>query len=108
MIKPPRYRPDMDGGHRTQYDRNKRIIFHSQEYCALCGGLVDFSRKFPDPLSPSIDHIIPVSRGGDPSALENMQLAHLGCNAAKGNRNIKSNKPSASQTMTVSHDWRTF
>lgn len=51
--------------------------------CALCFDPIDFSLAFPHPLSKSVDHIIPLSKGGphDPS---NCQLAHLICNTAKG------------------------
>ena len=38
-----------------------------------------------DPLSPSVDHIVPVTLGG-PHIYANVQLAHLECNRAKGNR----------------------
>jgi 5-methylcytosine-specific restriction endonuclease McrA len=53
--------------------------------CRLCGKRVMRSRPWPDPLSPSLDHIVPLTKGGahDPS---NVQLAHLRCNTAKGNR----------------------
>ena len=53
--------------------------------CGLCGLPVDDSLAWPHPQSPSLDHVIPLSKGGihDPS---NVQLAHLRCNTAKGNR----------------------
>jgi 5-methylcytosine-specific restriction endonuclease McrA len=53
--------------------------------CHLCGGRVSRSRQHPDPLCASLDHVVPVSRGGtnDPS---NLRLAHLRCNCAKGDR----------------------
>ena len=50
--------------------------------CSICGKVVDFSRRFPDPLSPSVDHVIPLSRGGV-NAPENLALACLGCNRKK-------------------------
>lgn len=53
--------------------------------CGICGSAVDRSRKRPDPLSPSIDHIVPQSKGGEHS-YANCQLAHLGCNCRKGDR----------------------
>lgn len=53
--------------------------------CQLCGGLVDVTRFHPDPLSPSLDHVVPMSKGG-PHLRSNVQTAHLGCNISKGNR----------------------
>jgi 5-methylcytosine-specific restriction endonuclease McrA len=56
--------------------------------CALCGG--DIIMGLPsgpkgDDRGPSIDHIIPKSLGGSDD-LENLQMAHWGCNRKKGNR----------------------
>lgn len=53
--------------------------------CQLCGEPVSPECRWPDPLSPSIDHIVPLSMGGEHS-IDNVQLAHLGCNSRKGNR----------------------
>lgn len=46
---------------------------------------VDMSAKWPDLGSPSVDHILPLSQGGD-DTLTNVALACLGCNLSKGNR----------------------
>lgn len=54
--------------------------------CGLCGGRVTRMKAHPDPNAPSIDHIIPVSRGGSPDDPANLQLAHLGCNLSKRDR----------------------
>ena len=53
--------------------------------CQLCLKAVDATLKFPDPMSLSIDHVIPLAAGGthEPG---NVQLAHMGCNARKGVR----------------------
>lgn len=53
--------------------------------CGLCERLVDAELVYPDPMSKSLDHVVPLSKGGshDPS---NAQLAHLRCNVSKGNR----------------------
>lgn len=53
--------------------------------CGICGEAVEPNCEWPDPLSPSLDHIVPLSKGGAHS-LENVQLAHLGCNVSKGDR----------------------
>lgn len=80
---PAIYRPDRDGKHRAQYDKNKKRIYAQQKICGICGQEVDFSYKFPHPLSPCVDHIIPVAKGGHPSDIDNLQLAHFKCNRAK-------------------------
>jgi 5-methylcytosine-specific restriction endonuclease McrA len=53
--------------------------------CGICSNAVDMGTSWPDPMSPSLDHIVPLSKGGahDP---DNVQLAHLTCNVAKGSR----------------------
>lgn len=51
--------------------------------CGICGDSVDKSLKWPDPMSPSLDHIQPLSKGGH-HVLSNVQLAHLECNVRKG------------------------
>lgn len=53
--------------------------------CQLCMAPIPKDAKHPDPLSATVDHIVPMSCGGGhlPS---NVQLAHLGCNTSKGNR----------------------
>ena len=78
-------RPDKQGGHRGSYEKNKKIIFKTQNTCGICGRPVDFSIKTPNPMSAVIDHIIPVSKGGHPSDIENLQLAHWTCNRQKSN-----------------------
>lgn len=55
--------------------------------CGICHHEVDLSLTYPDPLSPSVDHIIPLARGGA-NAPENFQLAHLHCNVSKQARLI--------------------
>lgn len=53
--------------------------------CHICGMPVDQKILWPDPKSPSLDHVLALSKGGihDPS---NVRLAHLGCNSSKGDR----------------------
>jgi 5-methylcytosine-specific restriction endonuclease McrA len=56
-----------------------QIIARDGYTCGLCKGPVE-------PQDLSIDHIIPITRGGgdDP---DNLQVTHLICNVRKGNRN---------------------
>lgn len=53
--------------------------------CGFCGGAVDPSLKSPDPWAPSLDHIIPRSKGG-PDDETNLRIVHRYCNGVRGNR----------------------
>jgi 5-methylcytosine-specific restriction endonuclease McrA len=82
-------RIDRSGEHRRAFDKNKQRILKTQEICGICGRPVDKALKYPHPLSASVDHIIPVSRGGHPSDIENLQLAHWTCNRQKSDKMTK-------------------
>lgn len=59
-------------------------IFHRDHYiCYLCNWLVDMDAVYPHPMSPIIDHIYPLSKGGAHD-WRNVATAHWKCNAAKG------------------------
>ena len=86
-------RPDRDGTHRVQFDKNKRKIYATQTVCGICGKPVDMTIRYPHPLSKCIDHIIPVSKGGHPSDINNLQLAHRTCNRQKSDKILEENFP---------------
>jgi 5-methylcytosine-specific restriction endonuclease McrA len=52
------------------------------DVCQLCG-LPVVDEPFPHPLSPTFDHIMPLSQGGLHER-SNLQLAHFSCNSSKG------------------------
>ena len=54
-------------------------------HCAICGQPVDMSLRYPDPLSPTVEHLVPRSKGGTDD-LSNLRVAHHTCNVRKGNR----------------------
>ena len=83
---PTHKRPDRDGTHQAAFERNRKKILLTQDVCGICGRPVDKSLKFPHPMSPTVDHIIPIDRGGHPSAIENLQLAHFACNRQKSDK----------------------
>lgn len=88
-------------GHRmSEKTHRRRALIHSGEYepirhrdiyvrdgwiCGICGEQIDAALGYPDAMSASLDHIIPLSRGGAHRA-DNVQAAHLRCNNRKGNR----------------------
>lgn len=53
--------------------------------CHLCGELVDDSLPRLAKMGASLDHVIPLSKGGTDHP-ENLKLAHFICNVRKGNR----------------------
>jgi hypothetical protein len=50
--------------------------------CGICRSKVDMARVFPHPEAPTVDHIVPLARGGD-DMRANLQLAHFLCNSRK-------------------------
>jgi hypothetical protein len=64
--------------------RIDEVVARDKGRCHICRGRV--SRKpYPHPRSRSMDHVIPLSRGGT-HTLDNVRLAHLQCNVAKKHR----------------------
>ncbi|WP_112469424.1 HNH endonuclease [Streptomyces triticisoli] len=53
--------------------------------CQLCGKRVAMKQVVPHPKAPTVDHVVPVSEGGDDTRA-NVQLAHFLCNSVKGPR----------------------
>ena len=108
-----RNRPDQQAGHSGEFQKNRQKIFKTQNVCAICGKPVDKSLKYPHPLSKTVDHIIPVSKGGHPSDINNLQLAHWTCNRAKGANIEHAKKIDASEVISNrnlphSLDWKNF
>jgi len=64
-------------------DYDRREIFERDGWrCQLCGGRLHRKRVVPHPKAPTIDHILPLSAGGD-DAPWNVQAAHFECNSRK-------------------------
>lgn len=51
--------------------------------CGICGHPIPPDLRWPAPFSASIDHILPLAKGGR-HTLDNVQAAHLICNISKG------------------------
>lgn len=63
------------------------VIARGSQDCYRCGQPVDFTLKWPDPNSFSLEHIKP--RDLYPELeydLANVTASHLGCNSAAGKR----------------------
>lgn len=61
----------------------REIFIRDNWRCQICKKKVNEKFAAPDPRSPSLDHIIAMSKGG-PHLRTNVQCAHYGCNSRKG------------------------
>lgn len=102
-------RPESDPARRAVFDNNKKIILATQSICGICGMPVDKSLKYPDPFSPTVDHIIPCARGGSDD-LDNLQLAHRKCNREKSDSMPEKTmtKKDPNHDLPQSVNWRTY
>lgn len=64
-------------------DYTSNYVFRRDNWtCGICGRKINKRLKWPMPFSPSIDHIVPLSKGGNDNPA-NVQAAHLRCNLGK-------------------------
>ena len=61
---------------------NNYIFNRDRWTCQLCGEKINKRLKWPNPRSKSLDHIMPLSKGGNDSPT-NVQASHLRCNMSK-------------------------
>lgn len=63
-------------------DQHRRVIARDKPPCAICLLPIDYSLRHPDPMSYTVDHVIPLAKGGT-DTLDNKQSAHRTCNRTK-------------------------
>lgn len=66
------------------FDRQE-IFVRDGWICQLCHEPIDQAARWPNQMSASVDHIIPITLGGEHSRA-NVQASHLICNIRKGGR----------------------
>lgn len=82
--KNDRRRVQKRGGGHERVDRQR--VFERDGYRCFCGKPLDMTKVAPHhPLAPTIDHIVPLSKGGDHN-YANVRAAHFACNVRRGNR----------------------
>nr|DAN34961.1 MAG TPA: HNH endonuclease [Bacteriophage sp.] len=59
----------------------------SDKTCCLCGTRIDDTLSSPHPMSPTLEHLTPISRGGTHN-LDNIDFAHRACNTKKGPKTL--------------------
>jgi 5-methylcytosine-specific restriction endonuclease McrA len=97
------YNPRSSNGSLRKQVRNRVLAVY--DTCALCGLPVDKSLTTPNPYSPEVDEIIPVSLGGSPYEWSNLQLAHRACNRQKSNHLFYSKRQTKEGKSEVSRNW---
>ena len=113
-LKTASKRSDRTPGNRGAYEAARQKILKTQTVCGICGKPVDFSLKYPHPMSATVDHIVPVSRGGHPSDIDNLQLAHRCCNRQKSDKLLRPHsKAEGEQTISnrilpLACDWAAY
>lgn len=84
--------PSVTGNHRrrarhfgVEYEpvNHKRVFERDQWKCGICKRKVKPTTKHPHPRSATLDHVLPLSRGGG-HTYANVQLACFECNSRKG------------------------
>jgi len=67
--------------------KRRRVYERDGHRCAVCG--IDFGAEYPDKpgviARPTVGHVIPKDRGGDPTALENLRPECQLCNETARN-----------------------
>ena len=102
-------RADWQAGNRTIFEHNRKVILATQSICGICGKPVDKSLKSPDPMAPTVDHIIPLAKNGDPTSLDNLQLAHRYCNRQKSDKILPTAKViDENRKLPLTENWLTF
>lgn len=107
-------RADKLGEHRTAFEKNRKKILATQDVCGICGKPVDKSLKWPHPMSACVDHVIPLEKGGHPSDISNLQLAHMCCNRAKSDKIVQpradteQEKVLSNRLLPQSMDWTSY
>ena len=103
------------GVHRSAYEKNKKRVLKEQTICGICGKPVDKTIKYPHPFSATVDHIIPLDRGGHPSDMSNLQLAHFKCNREKSDKlpsdlvaTEEEEVDIGNRVLPLSTDWTTY
>lgn len=65
---------------------NPFVVFDRDNWiCWLCNTPCDRDASHPQPLAATVDHVVPVSKGGL-HRLGNLRCAHAECNTRRGNR----------------------
>lgn len=68
-----------------EYFSREQVFDRDEWTCHICAEAISPELKYPHPMSASLDHVVPVSRGGA-HTLENAAASHFRCNIRKSDR----------------------
>ena len=77
-----RRRARLAGGEVEKF-ANVEIFERDGWKCGICRRAISPGLAYPDPMSVSLDHIVPISRGGGHTRA-NTRASHLSCNVRRG------------------------
>jgi len=76
----------VSGGRQSRaWQKARAEVLATEQVCGLCGLPLDFQAPRFTPFAPTVDHIVPLSLGGDLLDRSNLRAAHFKCNTARGN-----------------------
>ena len=81
------------------YRQRRTQMLRANPVCWICGEAIDLTLKYPDPMSGTLDHILPVSKGGLDFA-SNLKPAHAHCNIKRQDKDATEVAP-----LNTSRDW---
>lgn len=84
-----------------------RLVHHVHQrdtHCHLCGfPLATQYRNTNHPLEPTVDELVPISKGGDPLDPANCRAACRCCNTSRGARDLTLEVYARCRSISASH-----
>jgi 5-methylcytosine-specific restriction endonuclease McrA len=71
----------------SDFYTEKQIIDIYGNFCHICLNSIDLSLNRRDPMGFQVDHVIPLSKGGE-DKINNVKPSHAICNQQKGNNEL--------------------
>ena len=87
-------KPNPRRANASRRDATVRWLRSQGRPCWICraigrSGTIDYSLPARHPLSFECDELVPVSKGGSPTARSNVDAAHRCCNQWRGNKSVE-------------------
>lgn len=80
----------MGGDTRWRHNLKRRLFARQYGLCAIClesmNSPLEIMGFNPDPEDPTFEHIVPISKGGYRTRVENVVLTHQRCNHARDDK----------------------